>query len=1067
MKLFGKKTLALFLALAMVMPMCAFATETTPVAVTGVSLDKTSLTLEAGKSENLTATVAPETATNKEVTWSSSADAVATVSAGTVAAVKPGNATITVTTTDGAKTATCAVTVTKGTISSVTADKTGITVPYGTTKAEAEAAIKAGVKLTAKNTNGAEFEVAAASWACDTYSSAVNAANKFTATVEGQTVEVTVTVIKETIKSVNAIAEVEVPVGATAEKVKGKLPKTVTVKLSDDSTKTLTVGTDLTAWTGSYDPAATAANTYKYTATLADATAANYNVDSGVKFEVNVKSKTAWKLDDISITAVTEGDDDTITTDLDDKVDYAIESLLGKTIASAAFTFTDLDLGTASTSTGTYYVSLTSSEEEELYEKGALTDVFNYTTTVGGVTYSGKVTLTLRTTDVADTFGYAGGSLSSIASVIDTLLGGDMEAIEFTSMELDGGTLWEDDDFEDEVYDDSYYTPSELSAMYYLPNGTGDVSELEYVAYVEYDADDEEVDKDKGYVEGVIYLYSDEFLLLSASITNKEVVQFSGDEFEEAFLDLDDEYEELTYVTFTKPDSGDGYLYYEYDEDDSKHTAITTSSSGNKNRYYVEEEDDGDKLIDDVTYVPAKKTSGVITIKFKAFGIDEDDDDVKNIEGIYQITVQEAADITIEAGKGEEVEIDPELFQDYLEDTVNSKKDLTIVSVTISGAPRSKTAGYLITDGDELTKSGDKTFYADEDDVDVDDKKYDLNDLSFEGGTKATTTRAYFTIKYKIEGSKSTKTLEEATIDFIVGSSHSLNGAIKAAQTMSFYQELDAFEALGDNDNVYVEFTSLPKNGKLYYNYGTANQEDVTIGTDYYLTTSAGKKQLRYVTFVPSYSSSKIAQTASFGVKGYNKNDKAVSGTVNVAVTYASYSAYFTDVKTSNYADSVDFLYNRGITTGMTTTTFGPNENVTRGQFVTFLYRAAGQPTVTAANKFTDVKTSDYYYNAVRWAVQNGITNGRSATIFDPNANVTYQEIMTFLYRYDVSYLKHTSYTNGSTSVVYDYAKVDTWAQTAVKWAVGKGVLTSGNLNPTTAGTRANVALFMHRMLTL
>ena len=110
MKLFGKKTLALFLVLAMVMPMCAFATETTPVAVTGVSLDKTSLTLEAGKSENLTATVAPETATNKEVTWSSSADAVATVSAGTVAAVKPGNATITVTTTDGAKTATCAVT---------------------------------------------------------------------------------------------------------------------------------------------------------------------------------------------------------------------------------------------------------------------------------------------------------------------------------------------------------------------------------------------------------------------------------------------------------------------------------------------------------------------------------------------------------------------------------------------------------------------------------------------------------------------------------------------------------------------------------------------------------------------------------------------------------------------------------------------------------------------------------------------------------------------------------------------------------------------------------------------
>ena len=103
---------------------------------------------------------------------------------------------------------------------------------------------------------------------------------------------------------------------------------------------------------------------------------------------------------------------------------------------------------------------------------------------------------------------------------------------------------------------------------------------------------------------------------------------------------------------------------------------------------------------------------------------------------------------------------------------------------------------------------------------------------------------------------------------------------------------------------------------------------------------------------------------------------------------------------------------------------------------------------------------------AVPIIVQNGITNGRSATIFDPNANVTYQEIMTFLYRYDVTYLKHTGVT-GSSSVVSDYAKVGTWAQTAVKWAVGKGVLTAGNLNPTTAGTRANVALYMHRMLTL
>ena len=86
-------------------------TPSNPVAVTGVSLNKTSLSLEKGKSETLTATVAPENASNKNVTWSSNNTSVATVNNGEVTAVAPGTATITVTTEDGGKTATCVVTV--------------------------------------------------------------------------------------------------------------------------------------------------------------------------------------------------------------------------------------------------------------------------------------------------------------------------------------------------------------------------------------------------------------------------------------------------------------------------------------------------------------------------------------------------------------------------------------------------------------------------------------------------------------------------------------------------------------------------------------------------------------------------------------------------------------------------------------------------------------------------------------------------------------------------------------------------------------------------------------------
>ena len=154
----------------------------------------------------------------------------------------------------------------------------------------------------------------------------------------------------------------------------------------------------------------------------------------------------------------------------------------------------------------------------------------------------------------------------------------------------------------------------------------------------------------------------------------------------------------------------------------------------------------------------------------------------------------------------------------------------------------------------------------------------------------------------------------------------------------------------------------------------------------------------------------------------------------------------------------------------MTATTFGPNSNVTRAQFVTFLYRAAGQPAVTGVtNKFTDVKSTGTYayaYNAILWAVQNNITTGRSATKFDPAANVTHQELLTFLYRYDVNYLGHPG-TQGSLSGFSDASSLQSYAVAPAKWAAYKGIIDGYTLQPAVAGTRATVALWLHRMLTL
>ena len=109
----------------------------------------------------------------------------------------------------------------------------------------------------------------------------------------------------------------------------------------------------------------------------------------------------------------------------------------------------------------------------------------------------------------------------------------------------------------------------------------------------------------------------------------------------------------------------------------------------------------------------------------------------------------------------------------------------------------------------------------------------------------------------------------------------------------------------------------------------------------------------------------------------------------------------FTDVpEDSYYIDAVGWAYNTGVTTGKSATTFDPEGSCTRGQVVTFLYRAAGEPEpASTENPFEDVKEGAYYYKAVLWAVEQGITNGTSDTAFSPNDTCSSAHIITFLYR--------------------------------------------------------------------
>lgn len=168
----------------------------------------------------------------------------------------------------------------------------------------------------------------------------------------------------------------------------------------------------------------------------------------------------------------------------------------------------------------------------------------------------------------------------------------------------------------------------------------------------------------------------------------------------------------------------------------------------------------------------------------------------------------------------------------------------------------------------------------------------------------------------------------------------------------------------------------------------------------------------------------------------------------------------FHDVSRFDYFyDAVKWAVDHDITSGTGRFTFSPNAACTRAQTVTFLWRAAGSPRpVSAVNPFTDVHYGDYFYQAVLWAVENGITMGTSATTFSPDATVTRAQVVTFLWRANG---QPAAWNSGFTDV-----RADAYYAKAVAWAVQNGITTGtgfGVFSPDAACTRAQIVTFLYR----
>lgn len=175
----------------------------------------------------------------------------------------------------------------------------------------------------------------------------------------------------------------------------------------------------------------------------------------------------------------------------------------------------------------------------------------------------------------------------------------------------------------------------------------------------------------------------------------------------------------------------------------------------------------------------------------------------------------------------------------------------------------------------------------------------------------------------------------------------------------------------------------------------------------------------------------------------------------------------FTDVSTSDwFYDDVAFVYENGLFSGTDSRSFSPNASMTRAMLVTVLYRLEGEPTVTGRSSFTDVRSGAYYEKAVIWAAANGIVTGTDSTSFSPDAKVTREQLAAILYRY-AQYRKLDTDASAKLNSFTDADSVSAYASEAFGWAVSEGLINgaSGKLMPKGDATRAQVAAILHRFV--
>ena len=521
-----------------------------------------------------------------------------------------------------------------------------------------------------------------------------------------------------------------------------------------------------------------------------------------------------------------------------------------------------------------------------------------------------------------------------------------------------------------------------------------------------------------------------------------DAVDLDVDDFDDYAYDESDG-TEVDYIFFTDlPSSSKGPLYYDY---------------GYSSEREVEKDEEFDRdEIDDLTFVPKRNFEGAVTIPFEGRA-----DDGDKFAGELVIRVGDAggADITVElqAGNGSTVNFQTDAFNEACVKETGANLNYVIFDYD------SGRGGYLYYQHGESGESevGSGRYYR--------ASSPRLDQVSFVPGSG---TGSSVRIPFEGEAANGKSFYGEVKLTYVTLSEPTIITYTSTGLAVDFNAAdfTAACAARGGKALTSVRFPAPDTTGgQLYYNFHTPTQYrgEVVSTVDYSV---GGVYLLGEVTFLPKAGYSGVVTIPYVGT---DADGIEYTGTVQVMVT-PSASSRFSDMGSYNSwaGASVEFLAAYGITTGTGDgATFSPASTLTRGDYILMLYRTFGFSSTAAAGNFADVDAGSYYAEALAHAKALGIATAEADGSFRPNDPVTRQDAMVFLLR--AMQAVNRSVPNAYDSYLSrfpDGASVADYARTAMAAMAQAGVIQGneqGKLNPTGTLNRAEMAVILHRALTL